>query len=69
MTKLQHDIFRCVIKHSKNDNEYLQHIKKIFSINTLCTILIINRNKYNYLIRSKQYDNELLKLKGLIGNE
>ena len=42
--------------------DFIRKVKVYFSINTLCDILKINRNRYNYLKRTNQLDFLLLEL-------
>ena len=49
---------------SNTDFQFLAIAKSVLTITRICEILIINRNKYNYLVRNNQLDIELLKLRG-----
>jgi len=48
---------------NNNDNDFVVAVKDFFSIQGICLVLKINRNRYNYLIRTNQLDNEIIKLR------
>ncbi len=45
------------------DENFIKYIKEWYTINALCDLLDINRNRYNYLVRTNQLDSEILKIK------
>ena len=62
------DVNRNLLKYinglSDTDLQFLAIAKSILTIKRICDILLINRNKYNYLVRHDRLDIELLKLRG-----
>ena len=63
MTDLNRNMIKFINDISNNDIDFLDNMKRILSIKKICAILKINRNKYNYLVRNKQLNIELLKLR------
>ena len=63
MEDVNKNLLKYIIDISQNDKDFLFRFKNIFTIKRICNILVINRNKYNYLVRNSQLDIELLKLK------
>jgi len=48
---------------NNSDNDFVVAVKDFFSIQGICLVLKINRNRYNYLARTNQLDNEIIKLR------
>ena len=48
-----------------SDEKFIKLMKESFTVNELCDILTINRNRYNYLKKHKKLDLELLRFKAL----
>jgi len=59
---LQKIIILSVMKKSKSIQELYINMLSTFTINTLCDMMNINRNRFNYLVRQGQFKNEVLKL-------
>lgn len=63
MNELQKTIIQSVANTSENDCYFIDNIKMTFPVKTLCSVLNIDRNRYNYLVRSKKLDVRILKLR------
>lgn len=64
--KVNMTVIKIIDGASTTDNEFLHELTSIFNVNQLCELLGIDRNRYNYLKRTKQLDKELLKLREVI---
>ena len=56
MNNLQKIIIESLIHHSIDMKHFVKDVKNTFTINTLCDMLKINRNRYNYLNTTKDLD-------------
>jgi len=58
-----------IINSGLDDEDFIHEVKIGFSINNLCILMGINRNRYNYLVRTNQLDDYILKLKEVLDDE
>ena len=61
MNQLQKVIIESLIANSIDMKHFVIDVKNTFTINTLCDILKINRNRYNYLKEQGQLDSFIFK--------
>ena len=61
MNQLQKVIIESLIANSIDMKHFVLDVKNTFTINTLCDILKINRNRYNYLKEQEQLDSFIFK--------
>ena len=69
MNDLQKIIILCIMKRTKSIQELYIAMLSTFTINTLCDMMDINRNRFNYLVRQGQFKNEVLKLCQMVAIE
>ena len=62
MNELQKLILQSIIKKNDTIQDFIDDVTNTFQIKALCDMLEINRNRYNYLVRSKRLQVELLRL-------
>jgi len=48
---------------SSTDVLFIKLVKDFYSITGLCVLLHINRNRYNYLVRTNQLDSKIVELR------
>ena len=63
MDKVQRMFFDILTAIASDDKMFLRLFKETFKITEICSILKINRNRYNYLVRSCQLDKMILDFK------
>ena len=63
MNSLQSVLLESISDLSKNDMDFYKHVRKVFPINTLCEMLGINRNRYNYLYKRGLLYKEIMNLR------
>jgi len=56
VNNLQKIIIESLIHHSIDMKHFVKDVKNTFTINTLCDMLKINRNRYNYLNSTEELD-------------
>lgn len=56
-------LIKKIHEMTTNDEQFIESMKKTFSITDLCSILEINRNRYNYLVKKNKLDLEILRFK------
>lgn len=61
MSDLYLNWLKYINEVSKSDWEFLDNIFRFLSIRKICEMLHINRNRYNYLVRTNQLNKMLLK--------
>lgn len=70
---LTDDLIRNMVKYindiSVSDEKFVFHFNRVFKQKDIYTILGINRNRYNYLVRTEKLDQEILKLRKDDSNE
>lgn len=59
--ELKKNMLRYVNSISLDDNSFIDTFKMVFTIQNICDIMRINRNRYNYLVRNNLLDKEILK--------
>ena len=53
---IQKAIILSIVENSKDMHECITNMKATFPVNTLCEMFEINRNRYNYMKRTKSLD-------------
>jgi len=62
MNDLQRVLIQSLIKRNHSKDKFCEDMKNTFTINILCEMLGIDRNRYNYLVKKDQLDTYLLGL-------
>lgn len=53
---IQRDLLKWIYANNQQGYAYVDYAKKLFPINTLCSMLEIDRNRYYYLKNNGQLD-------------
>ena len=71
MNELQKEIIKSIVKISPTHTDYYNNMLATFPINTLCEMIGIDRNRYNYLVKTNCLIDVLINLmeKIVIENE
>ena len=56
-------IIKCLNHNVECNNDFVRAIYELYNVDGICALLKINRNRYYYLQRNRELDNEILKLR------